>query len=235
MQDIVRVCWTATPLQTPRIWQTCSRCDARTPFACSGKFRVNANGRRIDAWLIYRCVHCDRTWNCPILERMPLTEIDPCQLRALSENCARLAAYHAFDLDRLRRYSDRIEECDDVALQARILGRCDGEPRTLVVPIAVPRPCRIRLDRLLANGLGLSRAAVRRLHDAAVLTVSPPGRALLRQPVRDEQMVTVDLRSVASPAELLAAALRPGIPPSRDARPAADRGPAPDAGRARRR
>jgi hypothetical protein len=208
MQDIVRVCWTATSLETPRIWQNCSRCDARTPFVCSGKFRVNAHGKRIDAWLIYRCVQCDQTWNYPILERTPLTEIDPSHLRALSENCGRLAERHAFDVARLRRYSDQIEERDNVAVEARLLSQCDGEPRTLVVSIAVPRPCRIRLDRLLASGLGLSRAAVQRLHDAAVLIVSPPSRAALRQPVRDGQTVTVDLRSVGSASGLLSAALR---------------------------
>jgi hypothetical protein len=208
MRDIVRVCWTATSLETPRIWQNCSRCEARTAFVCSGKFRVNAHGKRIDAWLIYRCAQCDQTWNYPILERTPLTEIDPCHLRALSENCGRLAERHAFDVARPRRYSDRIEEGDNVAVAARLLGRCDGEPRTLVVSIAVPRPCRIRLDRLLASRLGLSRVAVQRLHDAAALIVSPPSRVALRQPVRDGQTVTVDLRSVGSSSALLSAALR---------------------------
>lgn len=208
MQDIVRVCWTVTPLETPRIWQNCSRCDARAPFVCSGKFRVNAHGKRIDAWLIYRCIRCDQTWNYPVLERTSLTEIDPSHLRALSENCRLLAERHAFDLARLRRYSDRIEEGDGVAVAASPLGRCDGEPRTLVVSIAAPLSCRIRLDRLLAGGLELSRGAVQRLHDAAALGVSPPSRAATRQPVRDGQTVTIDLRSAGSGSDPLSAALR---------------------------
>jgi len=208
MQEIVHVCWTATALETPRVWQSCNRCDATTAFVCSGKFRVNAQGKRIDAWLIYRCVQCDQTWNYPILERAPLTEIDPSHLQALSENCGRLAERHAFDLPRLRRYSDRVEESDNVAVEARLLDRHSGEPQALAVSIAVPRPCRIRLDRLLASGFGLSRNAVRRLYDAAVLTVSPAGPAALRQPARDGQTVTVDLRSVESAPDLLAAALR---------------------------
>ncbi|HJU30439.1 MAG TPA: DUF1062 domain-containing protein [Hyphomicrobiaceae bacterium] len=208
MQDIVRVRWTATSLETPRVWQNCNRCDARTPFVCSGKFRINAQGKRIDAWLIYRCARCDQTWNYPILERTALTEIDPSHLQALSENCGRLAQRHAFDVMRLRQYSDQIEESDRVAVQVCLLGRCDGEPRTLAVSIAVPRPCRMRLDRLLATGLGLSRGEVRRLHDAAVLIVSPASRTALRQPVRDGQTVTVDLRCVGSASRLLSAALR---------------------------
>ncbi|MEQ9135853.1 MAG: DUF1062 domain-containing protein [Thalassobaculum sp.] len=208
MQDIVRICWTAISLEMPRVWRNCSRCGATTPFICSEKFRVNAHGKRLDAWLIYRCAGCDQTWNHPILERVPVTEVDPSELRALSENCGRLVERYASDMARLQRYSDRIEEPDTVVLEARLLGRRDGEPKTLVVSIAVPRPCRVRLDRLLASGLGLSRGAVQRLRDAAVLIVSPPGRAALRQPVRDGQTVTVDLRSVESATSLLSAALR---------------------------
>lgn len=208
MQGIVRLCWTVTPLETPRIWQNCSRCDTRTPFVCSGKFRVNAHGKRIDAWLIYRCRQCDQTWNYPVLERVSLTEVDPSLLRALSENCGLLVERHAFDLTRLRRYSDRIEEGDGVALEACLPGRRDGAPRKLVVSIAAPLPCRIRLDRLLAGGLGLSRGAVQRLHDAAALGVSPPSRSALRQPVRDGQTVTIDLRSMGCASDPLSAALR---------------------------
>lgn len=208
MQGIVRLCWTVTPLETPRIWQNCSRCGTRTPFVCSGKFRVNAHGKRIDAWLIYRCIQCDQTWNYPVLERRSLTEVDPSHLRALSENCGLLVERHAFDLARLRQYSDRIEEGDGVAVDACRLGRCNSEPRRLVVSIAVPLSCRMRLDRLLAGGLGLSRGAVQRLHDAAALAVSPPSRAALRQPVRDGQIVTIDLRSMGWASDRLSAALR---------------------------
>lgn len=137
-----------------------------------------------------------------------MTEVDPSLLRALTENCGLLAERHAFDLAGLRRYSDRIEEGDEVAVDARLLSRCDGAPKTLVVSIAAPLPCRMRLDRLLAGGLGLSRGAVQRLHDAAALAVSPPSRAALRQPIRDGQTVTIDLRSMGSASDRLSAALR---------------------------
>lgn len=207
MQGIVRVCWTVSPLETPRIWQNCSRCGTRTPFVCSGKFRVNAQGKRIDAWLIYRCIQCDQTWNCPVLERRSVAEVDPSHLQALTENCGLLAKRHAFDLARLRRYSDRIEEGDGVTVHACLLSPCDGAPKTLVVSIAAPLSCRIRLDRLLAGGLGLSRGTVQRLHDAAALGVSPPSRAALRQPIRDGQTITIDLRSAGSTSERLSATL----------------------------
>ncbi|WP_119462225.1 DUF1062 domain-containing protein [Rhodospirillaceae bacterium SYSU D60014] len=208
MQDILRVLWQVTPLKPPRIWQNCSRCDARTPFVCSGRFRINAQRKRLDAWLIYRCASCDQTWNYPVLERGLLKNIDPSVFRALSENCGDLARRHAFDLPRLRRYSDQVEEFAEVTVEKRLRDRCVHEPGQVVISIASSLPCRIRLDRLLAGELGLSRSTVQRLHDAAMLVVSPGNRAAMRQPVRDGQTVAIDLRSLERTPDLVSAILK---------------------------
>ena len=48
----------------------CGGCGKKMVFECAGKFRVNANGRRLDVWLIYRCQRCGHTWNIPLYERI---------------------------------------------------------------------------------------------------------------------------------------------------------------------
>lgn len=88
---LLQVQWLVKPLRTPRPWLRCSRCDARTPFISSDKFRVNAQKKRIDAWLVYRCVQCDQSWNFPVPERCPVNGIEPTILRALTENDSALA------------------------------------------------------------------------------------------------------------------------------------------------
>ena len=65
------------PRTPPQPWLACSRCRDIRPFRCSEKFRLNANGKRLDAWLIYRCGSCDNTWNRPVLERRNRRDIDP--------------------------------------------------------------------------------------------------------------------------------------------------------------
>ena len=67
MVGTLSVQWTVTPKFTPQPLRACNRCGAVTPFRSSGKIRLNANRKRIDAWLIYRCTACDKTWNRPIL------------------------------------------------------------------------------------------------------------------------------------------------------------------------
>jgi acetyl esterase/lipase len=57
------------PVRTPHVIRTCPRCNTRRAFASSDRFRVNASGRRLDVWLIYRCAYCDVTWNLTVVER----------------------------------------------------------------------------------------------------------------------------------------------------------------------
>jgi hypothetical protein len=68
LHETLRVTWQVTPLRPPLIRRHCSRCSIEMPFACSMKFRTNAQKKRIDVWLIYRCTACDEVWNLPIFD-----------------------------------------------------------------------------------------------------------------------------------------------------------------------
>src|SRR5689334_17573730 len=98
MSDVLRVKWTIGVAKPPQPLLHCSRCNGTTNFGASDRIRVNSNGRRIDAWLIYRCTSCDITWNRPILERRRVRSIDPLFLAALQANDPRLARRLALDV-----------------------------------------------------------------------------------------------------------------------------------------
>lgn len=63
MSGLQRIHWAIAPKTAPRPLISCSRCGTVKAYCSSGKFRVNANGKRIDVWLIYRCIDCDNSWN----------------------------------------------------------------------------------------------------------------------------------------------------------------------------
>src|SRR4030095_12363499 len=86
MSDVLCVQWTIIPANAPEPWLNCNRCRSAMPFRTSGKSRVNANGKRRDAWLIYKCTSCDSTWNRPIVERRHVSTIDPHILASLQAN-----------------------------------------------------------------------------------------------------------------------------------------------------
>ena len=52
-----------------RVFHRCGGCGKKQEFVNSGKFRVNANGKNVDVWLIYRCKKGKHSWNLTVYER----------------------------------------------------------------------------------------------------------------------------------------------------------------------
>ncbi len=183
MSDTIRVQWTIVPQVAPQPWLNCNRCGGPKAFRSSGKIRVNANGKRLDAWLIYKCTACDSTWNRPILERRPVLTVQA----ALREDQATLVRRLEFDAEALRRHARRIEQFDDVVVTRSTLSEATVSARRLEILCLVVEPTALRLDRLLASELQVSR---RRLRDLVVL--EEPSR-VLHKPVRHGQRVSIEL------------------------------------------
>lgn len=176
-------------------------------------FRTNFQKKCVDVWLVYRCRRFDRTWNYPIHERCALKDFSPRDLRAFAENCATTAHRHAFDVARLRRFADRIDVSADVIVRKSVRAEALSEPQALEILLNVPFDSVIRVDRFLATELGMSRTAIRRLHDTGSLVVVPIRRAALRQAIRDQQTVSIDLRSLCDAPDLVATILRRAASP----------------------
>ena len=193
MSDVLRVLWTVVPRTAPQPWLNCHRCRGIRKFRSSEKIRVNANGKRLDAWLIYKCTSCDGTWNRPVLERRHVRTIDPLFLISLRANDPELVRGLAFDAENLRRKVGLVEEFDDVLVRKEVLSESMPPARRLEIRCAVPETTRLRVDRLLATELHLSRSRIRNLQNTGDLAVSPEGSRMLRTAVRDGMRVTIDL------------------------------------------
>jgi hypothetical protein len=209
MVDSLSVLWTVVPQFAPQPYLHCSRCGEAKPFRSSQRFRVNANGRRIDAWLIYRCAACDSTWNRPVLERRNVASVDPLYLAALQTNDLRLARRIAFDIDGLRHTTQRIDESPEVLVRKDLRAEGTAPVQRLEICLAVPEPTRLRLDRLLATELGLPRKRIHRLHAENRLAIAPESTRMLRRPLRDGTCLTLDL-SRESDRIAISSAARPG-------------------------
>lgn len=193
MSHTLTVLWTIEPQTAPRPWLACSRCRGARPFECSGKTRLNANGRRLDAWLIYRCADCDDTWNRPIFERQNVRDISPETLDALQNNDPGWVRRVSFDVEGLRRESSRIEEFADCRVAKRVLAEARDACTHLELVVHVPLAVSIRADRLLSAELGLSRSRLTRLEEEERLTLQSSSRKALKRPIRDGLRVVVDL------------------------------------------
>jgi hypothetical protein len=107
--QVLAVRWRIAPAAVPRILLHCPRCERDRFFVSSGRFRVNAQKKRLDAWLIYGCGVCGRTWNLPVFERRHVRDVDASLLDRLHGNCEMLAAERGSDLVALGRYVRGVE------------------------------------------------------------------------------------------------------------------------------
>jgi hypothetical protein len=182
--------WTVRPLDLPRAWRHCASCKRATAFRCSEKFRVNANKKQLDVWLIYRCCVCDSTWNFPVISRRNVTSMAAPQLDAFLCNDPLSAWQHGFDIVNLRRFAMRLEYTERIAV--------DRQPQTSPAGIAAvgdsirinaPVPCDLRLDRLLGRELNLSRDSLRSRYRARQIIVAPDHREALRRSMHNDQQI----------------------------------------------
>ncbi|RWA68146.1 MAG: DUF1062 domain-containing protein [Mesorhizobium sp.] len=202
MSGLLRIRWAIAPQIAPRPLLNCNRCGGVKPYRCSGKFRVNANGKRIDAWLIYRCTGCDNSWNFTIFERCNRRDIEPALLAAFESNDPALAQRHAIDAVALRTRSGQIEEFHDVTVKKEPL---DGRPEgatALWLELRLDAATPLRLDRLLAGELGISRSRLQTWQERQLLAIEPDGAKALRRPARDGTAVSgeADRNAIAAAA-----------------------------------
>ncbi len=149
------VVWTIHAKETPRVRRRCPRCDAGRDFLSSGRFRLNAQKRRVDVWLVYRCPECDDTWNATILERKTPEEIGPAYV-----------AYQDNDPAAARRAAFAVPGAD-LAVPVRVERPPLAVPALVMLTLA--DPVVVRLDRLLARELGVPRAEIaRRIADSRI-------------------------------------------------------------------
>ena len=141
--------WAVRQCALPAVVRPCPDCSG-TRHRPSGKFRVNANGKQLDVWLLLLCEGCDRTSKVPVHERVHVQSLDP----------ARLVGYENNDPAMVREWvmkQRRLDWAGTWELVADIVDR----PCAVVVGFELPVP--VRVERLLVLGLGLSRSEVRRM------------------------------------------------------------------------
>jgi len=196
MCTFLRVRWTITPRTAPQPWIACSGCGGFKPFSSSGKIRLNANGRKLDAWLIYKCSACDKTWNRTLFERQTVRSLAPAVLEGMQTNDVEWIRAQEFDLDALRRKAQRIDEFTDLDIHKQVLEEAD-DCGTLDIELVVTFPVNARLDRLLASELRISRSRLHALHDGAMLQIHPDRAGIMKRRIRDGMRIVLDLAGQA--------------------------------------
>ncbi|WP_027346291.1 DUF1062 domain-containing protein [Hamadaea tsunoensis] len=152
--------WVVVPTCLPLVRRRCHTCGSEF-FRPSGKFRVNANHKLLDAWLLVLCNGCGETAKLTLLERTNVRDIPSTLLDRLHGNDSDLTAELLQDPLVQRRSRVTLDWGDAWRLDTGGWDHLDREVIDVSVRFAARIP--IRPARLIAEGCGLSRAGVERL------------------------------------------------------------------------
>ncbi|HET6858244.1 MAG TPA: DUF1062 domain-containing protein [Streptomyces sp.] len=152
--------WVVAPTCLPLVLRRCHAC-ASERFRANGKFRVNANHKLIDVWLLALCTACGETAKFTVLERVQVRSVRPALLDRLHDNDPGLAAELLQDPVVQRRNRIALDWDGAWRLDTGGSDHLDREVIDISVRFAARIP--VRPVRLIAEGCGLSRAEVERL------------------------------------------------------------------------
>ena len=152
--------WVVMPTCLPLVLRRCHTC-ASDRFRADGRFRVNANHKLLDIWLLVLCTACGETAKLTVLERTHVRSVRPELLDRLHDNDPSLAAELLQDPVVRRRNRIALDWNDAWRLDTGGSAHLDRE----VIDVSVRFVARIpvRPVRLITEGCGLSRAEVERL------------------------------------------------------------------------
>ncbi|WP_231626728.1 DUF1062 domain-containing protein [Streptomyces apocyni] len=148
------------PTCLPTVLRRCHAC-ASERFRANGKFRVNANHKLLDAWLLVLCTACGDTAKLTVWERMHVRSVRAELLDRMHDNDPGLAAELLKDPVVRRRNRIALDWAGAWRLDTGGSDHLDREVIDVSVRFAARIP--VRPVRLIADGCGLSRAEVERL------------------------------------------------------------------------
>ena len=156
-----KIIWTARYLSAPTAVRYCKHCGFRTAFASSGLFRVNAQQKTLDVWLIFKCPDCDTTWNCTILSRVNPRALPPDLLEGFHANDAELAIRYASDAALLKRNGS-----EPGTPEIEVLGEKIDFTEPVLIELTAEWPAEQKAAAAVREKLGISRSQFARLCDS---------------------------------------------------------------------
>lgn len=149
--------YTILPAEAFAVQRSCPGCGSKSRYVSTGKFRINANGSRLDVWLIYQCERCRHTWNAAVYERVRTLDAD--EYRRFAANDAGLALRYGTQRTLFAKNHAQIAE--DIAYEIR--ENPQTAPQEKVWILRDPYRLKIRSERILAELLQISRSQVQKM------------------------------------------------------------------------
>lgn len=179
------IAWRVEATAAPVALRPCGTCGAEAAFSPTGMFRVNAQKKRLDVRLIYRCAACGSVWNSAVVSRTRPGSIDREELGRFMGNDPETALRYALDAGLLKRNGARRGKVAFV-----VEGGLPDGAEDCRVEIDGGGLAGLRLAEVLRAKLGVSRSGLARLVEAGGVSADD-GSDILTAKLRPHQAVTL--------------------------------------------
>lgn len=186
--------WEIKVKNTPVLKRKCNHCNS-SRFYCSNKFRMNAQKRNIDVWLIYRCVECDSTYNLTILSRTKPELIKKDLFLKFSENDKNLAWEYAFSSEIGRENKVELDyssvEYEVLHSGISINDLLNTEDEIIAFKIQTRFELELKLSSIVRFCLGVSASLLNKIIEAEAV-YTPEGYSLKKHKVKNGDVVLIN-------------------------------------------
>ena len=168
------ITWEVKVKNTPLLIKKCSHCESDR-FYCSDKFRMNAQKKNIDVWLIYRCVKCDNTCNLTLLSRSKPDLIDKTLFHSFSMNDKDTAWKYAFSTEMERKNNLRLDYGSveyEVIPNTSLEDLLNLSNEVIKIHIKCEFEFDLKLSSLIRRRFSLSANQVKRMFEDGIITIS---------------------------------------------------------------
>ncbi len=187
--------WEIMPVNPPYLNKKCTRCNNNT-FYCSEKFRMNAQKKNIDVWLIYRCSSCQNIYNMTIFSRTKSALLEKDLFNKFSENNKVMAWEYAFSP--LIGQKNKVEiDYGTVEYQTTFEGASledvlNFDKSIIVIRINYPFDFNLKLSSLARSFFNISIRQLNHLIEANVISVQN-NYLNKKQKVRNGDVVLINI------------------------------------------
>ena len=164
MSYLKKIEYRIVPSESFSVIRNCSGCGVKARYKNTKRFRVNANGNKLDVWLIYQCEKCKHTLNLTIYERQKPTAVPEDEYKRFLSNDEKLAEEYGRNFPFFRKNKAEVDS-ENLAYQYIKLQETEdnihAEEHVQII-IQNPYGLKIRPEKQIAEVLELSRSSVKK-------------------------------------------------------------------------
>ncbi len=180
------ITWELQYLTAPKTIHYCKKCGVETQHVSSEAFRINAQRKSLDIWLIYRCAQCKTTWNMAIYSRTDLKSIGTELLDKFSSNDKELALRYAMNTELLKR-SGAVTEIPSFAVEGESVDFSQETAVRIISRYAIG----IRVSRILREKLELNKKRFDDMVDTSLIRMAD-GTDITKCRLMNEALVIIE-------------------------------------------